>query len=1080
MKNYPNKRNARLGTSIVTLTMLMFAVFPALSQKLDMEKMKDLEPRSIGPAGMSGRVTAIDVVLDNPAVMYIGTASGGLWKSESGGVDWEPIFDDEQVASIGALAIDQNNPDVIWVGTGEGNPRNSNTGGYGMYKSIDGGKSWKLMGLEKTRHIHRVIIHPQDGNTVYVGATGSPWGPHPERGVYKTTDGGETWHQVLFVNELTGVGDMVMDPSNPNKLFVNMWEHQRWPWFFKSGGSGSGLHVTFDGGKTWKRLTEEDGLPEGELGRMGLAIARSNPKIVYALIESKKNALYRSNDGGFTWEKVGEENIGDRPFYYAEIYVDPKNENRVYSLFSRVNVSEDGGRTFRSFMSRNIHPDHHAWWIHPEDPGFMINGNDGGMAITHDRGETWYFVANLPVGQFYHINVDMEQPYHVFGGLQDNGSWRGPGYTWSSGGIINTYWDQLYGGDGFDVVPDQSDPRYCYAMSQQGNVGRIDILTGKTKSIKPVHPEGIDLRFNWNAGIAHDPFDNKTIYFGSQFLHKSTDRGENWTIISPDLTTNDPEKQKYGESGGLTYDVTGAENHTCIMAIAPSPVQEGVIWVGTDDGNLQLTQDGGKTWTNLNKGLKDVPMGSWIPQIHASRYNAGEAFVVVNNYRRNDFSAYLYHSTDFGKSWKRLVDNSKIWGYVLSFEQDPIEPKLMFLGTEFGMYVSVDAGQVWTKWTNGFPTVSTMDMTIHPREYDLAIGTFGRSVYILDDIRPLREIAQKGINLLDKEIHVFTPPEAILANYRSSPGYYSAGDGYYNGENRRSGAMITYSVKEGEASENIPDRRSGFSRYGSFYGFGGGDESAEQSNLKRVTIEISDEEGNVIRTLTQVPKTGVNRVYWSLDKKGYRSPGSSAPRSGSQERGGGGNVLPGMYKIKMTFNGVSDSTMLAVKADPRTEFSVETARKNQEIAEELMKKMETLAIAIDRINECKTTMATINRQIPRKQTDAIKNLREVTKEVQASLKEITDVILPREDVQGIYRDPDLVTSKIRGVRSIVNETDPLNTTQQWSIEQIEQLIEQTMDKINRFFEEDWEKYKRAVEEAEISFFKEYEPLIISR
>jgi len=1078
MKNYPNKRNARLGTSIVTLTMLMFAVFPALSQKLDMEKMKDLEPRSIGPAGMSGRVTAIDVVLDNPAVIYIGTASGGLWKSESGGVDWEPIFDDEQVASIGALAIDQNNPDVIWVGTGEGNPRNSNTGGYGIYKSIDGGKSWKLMGLEKTRHIHRVITHPQDGNTVYVGATGSPWGPHPERGVYKTTDGGETWHQVLFVNELTGVGDMVMDPSNPNKLFVNMWEHQRWPWFFKSGGPGSGLHVTFDGGKTWKRLTEKDGLPEGELGRMGLAIARSNPKIVYALIESKKNALYRSNDGGFTWEKVGEENIGDRPFYYAEIYVDPKNENRVYSLFSRVNVSEDGGRTFRSFMSRNIHPDHHAWWIHPEDPGFMINGNDGGMAITRDRGETWYFVESLPVGQFYHINVDMEQPYHVFGGLQDNGSWRGPGYTWSSGGIINTYWDQLYGGDGFDVVPDQSDPRYCYAMSQQGNVGRIDIQTGKTKSIKPVHPEGIDLRFNWNAGMAHDPFDNKTIYFGSQFLHKSTDRGENWTIISPDLTTNDPEKQKYGESGGLTYDVTGAENHTCILAIAPSPVQEGVVWVGTDDGNIQLTQDGGKTWTNLNKELKDVPTGSWIPQIHASKYNAGEAFVVVNNYRRNDFSAYLYHTTDFGKSWKRMVDNSKIWGYVLSFEQDPVEPKLMFLGTEFGLYVSIDAGEAWTKWTNGYPTVSTMDMVIHPQEHDLVIATFGRSVYILDDIRPLRELAQKGTILLDSEINVFDPPEAILANYRSSPGYYSAGDGYYTGENRRSGAMITYSVKEGEASDNIPDSRSAFSRYGSFYGFGGGDESREESNLKRVTIKISDEEGNVIRTLTQVPKTGINRMYWGLDKTGYRSPGSSASRSRQQERGGGGSVLPGLYKIKMTFNGVSDSTMLTVKADPRTEFSVETARKNQEIAEELMKKMETLAIAIDRINECKTTMATINRQIPRKQTDAIKNLREVTKEVQASLKEITDVILPREDVQGIYRDPDLVTSKIRGVRSIVNETDPLNTTQQWTIEQIEQLIEQTMDKINRFFEEGWEKYKRAVEEAEISFFKEYDPLTL--
>lgn len=1075
MKNYLQSRSAIGKIGISSLLLLMFAVFPIMAQKLDMEKFKDLDPRSIGPAGMSGRVTAIDVVLNDPAVMYIGTASGGLWKSESGGIKWDPIFDKEQVASIGALAIDQNNPDVIWAGTGEGNPRNSLNGGYGIYKSIDGGKSWKLMGLEKTRNIHRIIIHPQNGDVVYVGAIGSPWGPHPERGVYKTTDGGESWHQILFVNELTGVGDMIIDPSNPNKLFVNMWEHQRWPWFFKSGGPGSGLHVTFDGGKSWKRLTDKEGLPKGELGRMGLAISRSNPKIVYAWIESKKNALYRSDDGGFKWSKVGENNIGDRPFYYADIFVDTKNENRVYTLFSRVNVSEDGGRTFRGFMTRSIHPDHHAWWIHPEDPDFMINGNDGGMAITRDRGETWHFVSNLPLGQFYHIDVDMEHPYHVFGGLQDNGSWRGPGYTWTNGGIINTYWDQLYGGDGFDVVPDRSDSRYCYAMSQQGNVGRIDLLTGRTKSIKPVHPEGTDLRFHWNAAIAHDPFDNKTIYFGSQFVHKSTDRGENWEIISPDLTTNDPEKQKYGESGGLTYDVTGAENHTCILAISPSPVQKDVIWVGTDDGNLQLTQDGGKTWTNLNNGFKDVPSGSWIPQIHPSRYNVGEAFVVVNNYRRNDFSAYLYHTTNFGKSWTRLADDSKVWGYVLSFVQDPVEPKLMFLGTEFGLYVSIDAGQVWTKWTNGFPTVSTMDMVIHPREHDLVIATFGRSVYVLDDIRPLRELAQNGVTLLEKEIHVFTPPIAVLANYKSSPGYYSAGDGYYTGENRARGAMISFSVKEGEASENIPTRSSGFGGYSGYGGFGGG-QSSGNNNLKRVKIEISDDQGKIIRTLTQVPKTGINRVYWGMDKKGYRSPGSSAPRTGSSERGGGGIALPGTYKVKMTFNGKSDSTNIEVKADPRIDFNVETVSKNQKIAEQLMKKMETLAIAIDRINESKTTMTAINKQIPRKQTDEIKNLKQVTKEVQASLKEITDKLSPREGVQGIYRNPNLVTSKLRGVRSITYEIDPLNTTQQITIEQIEKLVEETMEKINSFFETDWEKYKKAVEEAQISFFKEYEPL----
>jgi len=443
MNHYSNKVLGTTGKIISFALLFLITSGIVLSQKLDMDKLKDLKARSIGPAGMSGRVTSIDVVHNQSEIIFVGTASGGLWKSESGGVEWKPVFDKEKVASIGAVAIDQSNPDIIWAGTGEGNPRNSLNGGFGIFKSIDGGKTWKLMGLEKTRHIHRVIVHPTNSDIVYVGAIGTPWGPHPERGVFKTTDGGKTWEKVLFVNELTGAADLVMDPSNPNKLFAAMWEHHRWPWFFKSGGEGSGLYMTIDGGKNWKKLKDKDGLPKGELGRIGLAIARSNPKIIYAYIESKKNAIYRSVDGGYKWEKRGDNNIGGRPFYYAEIFVDPQNENRLYSLFSRVNISEDGGKTFSQLIGWNIHPDHHAWWIHPEDPDFMINGNDGGMAITHDRGKTWRFITNLPVAQFYHINVDNELPYNVYGGMQDNGSWRGPAYTWTSGGIINTYWDNL-------------------------------------------------------------------------------------------------------------------------------------------------------------------------------------------------------------------------------------------------------------------------------------------------------------------------------------------------------------------------------------------------------------------------------------------------------------------------------------------------------------------------------------------------------------------------------------------------------------------------------------------------------------
>ena len=421
---------------------------------------------------------------------------------------------------------------------------------------------------------------------------------------------------------------MVMDPINPDKIIVSMWEFRRWPWFFKSGGEGSGLYVTYDGGKNWAMRTSDDGLPEGELGRIGLAIARSNPKVVYALVEAKKNALYRSEDGGFSFRKVGEGgNIGNRPFYYSDIFVDPENENRIYSLFSIVTRSEDGGKTFETLLgyvgAGGVHPDHHALWIHPEDGSFLINGNDGGMAISRDRGDTWRFVENLPVAQYYHINIDNEWPYNIYGGMQDNGSWRGPAYVWRYSGIRNSYWEELSFGDGFDVVPDPSDSRFGYSMSQEGYVGRYDFRTGDSRRIRPVHPDGIPLRFNWNAGIAQDPHDASTIYFGSQFLHKSTDKGENWIVISPDLTTNDPEKQKQGESGGLTIDATGAENFTTILAIAPSPHEREVIWVGTDDGNLQLTRDGGDSWTISLSRLPGLPEGSWIPQITASVHNPG-------------------------------------------------------------------------------------------------------------------------------------------------------------------------------------------------------------------------------------------------------------------------------------------------------------------------------------------------------------------------------------------------------------------------------------------------------------------------
>jgi photosystem II stability/assembly factor-like uncharacterized protein len=1064
------------------LLLLVFAL-PALAQKLDMEHFKGMKARAIGPAGMSGRVTAVDVVLSDPDIIYIGSASGGLWKSTNGGINWQPLFDEQKVASIGAIAIVQSNPDVIYVGTGEGNPRNTQTSGNGMYKTLDGGKTWVHLGLDATRNIHRVIVHPENPDVVFVGAQGSAWGDTPDRGVYKSTDGGKNWNKILYNNERTGIAELVMDPENPNKLFAAMWEFRRWPWFFKSGGPGSGLYVTFDGGATWKKRTDEDGLPKGELGRMGIAIARSNPNIVYALIEAKKNGFYRSDDGGFKWRLVtdSDRNMGNRPFYYFEIYVDPVNENRIYSIHSRVTYSEDGGKTFKQLMTGGpVHPDHHAFWIHPKDPNFIIDGNDGGAAISYDRGKSWRFVENLPLAQFYHINVDMETPYNVMGGMQDNGSWRGPSQVWRAGGIRNYYWAEVAFGDGFDVVPDWSAPdRYGYAMSQGGNLRRFDLNTGMQKNIRPIHPDGVELRFNWNAGLAHDPKDPKTIYYGSQFLHKSIDRGNSWEIISPDLTTNDPEKQKQLESGGLTYDVTAAENFTSIIAVDLSPVQQGVIWVGTDDGNVQVTQDGGKTWANVVKNIKGVAPGSWVPQIRASTYNAGEAFVVFDDHRRNNWQPYVYQTKDFGKSWKRLADKDKVWGYALCFVQDPVEPKLMFLGTEFGLYVSIDAGENWSKWTQGFPTVSTMDMVIHPREHDLVIATFGRAAYILDDIRPLRALARDGIQTLEKKLAVFEAPDAVRAIRAQAPGTRFVADAEFAGENRSSGALLTYWIKpEKETAEPTNGRKAT-----------NGDDEADadapqRKKADKVKIQIVDANGKVIRNLQADAKPGMNRTTWGLRRKGVRTPNLFGRRFGGQQRRdvepAGRNVMPGTYTVRFTYGKAVDSTKVTVKLDPRVQVSMADLEANDAMQARLEKSQQVLADALKRITDAGNTIKTVNGQLKDRKEKEAKEAMKKGKDVQKQLKEVRELFSPKE-VQGFTRDPKLVTFRLFGAsRYLRSSWDAPGPTEITAVEQAEKALEEALAKVNDFFQTTWPEYKTAVDAANISFFEEYKPLKLEK
>ena len=1059
---------------LYTLILLFTIAFTGNSQQLDMSLMQDMQPRNIGPAGMSGRVTAIDVVTENPDVMYVGTASGGLWKSTSGGIKWDPVFDNELTASIGAVAIQQSNPSVIWVGTGEGNPRNSLNGGYGVYKSLDGGKNWKSMGLENTRHIHRVIIDPTNPDVVYVGAIGSPWGEHPERGVFKTTDGGKTWKKILFNNNKTGVADMVMDPSNPNKLFVAMWEHKRDPWFFKSGGTGSGMYMTHDGGDTWKKLSDTDGLPKGDLGRIGIAIARNNPDVVYALVEAKKNALYRSDDGGFNWKKINEKSdIGNRPFYYSEIYVDPQNENRVFSIFTYVNVSEDGGKNFSQLMGaygvdNGVHPDHHAWWIHPTNGKFMIDGNDGGMNITKDGGKTWRFIGNLPVAQFYHIAVDNEFPYNVYGGMQDNGSWRGPAYVWRTQGIRNHYWQEISFGDGFDVVPDPDDSRYGWSMSQQGFVSRYDWQTGNNYSVRPTHPDpDVALRFNWNSAINIDPFDSNTIYFGSQFVHKSTDKGLTWDVISPDLTTNDPEKQKQSESGGLSMDATGAENHTTILVIEPSPLEKDMFWVGSDDGRVHYTQNGGQNYTEVTKNLKGLPSGSWIVQIKASNKNRGEALLIANDYRRFNYTPYAYRTTNYGKSWTRIVDANDVQSYTLSIVEDPEEKNLLFLGTDDGLYVSVDAGSNWAKWTKGFPTTSVKDLVIHPREHDLVIGTFGRAAWILDDIRPLRAIAKER-STLSRKLNLFQPPTAYEAAYQQPTGSRFGGDALFNGENKDGGAQIRYFMTKVKAPKKKKDGKDD-------------DEISDSSEMKdkkpkwdSIHLKIYDGSRQIRHLKTKAPdSTGIHTMTWRLNEAGGDRPSRTIRKRRNEP--GGVKVKPGTYRLVMSYGDQTSEQSITIATDPRLEVSQKAINEGYERGKLLEKYTQTAADAVKQLVESKNIAKSYQKDLKEKDKEANKESIKAAKDIMKEIDEVMALYIGKEDKrQGITRNPAPTVMRRIGVARQYSGSRPngMTATEDRLLDQAKTELESAITKTNSFFTEQWATFEAQMKALDVLPFKE--------
>ncbi|MBU2437871.1 MAG: hypothetical protein KKC69_01820, partial [Acidobacteria bacterium] len=710
-----------------------------------------MEWRNIGPAEMGGRTVDIDVVESSPWIIYAAIGPSGVWKSVTNGFTWEPVFEKESTVSVGDIAIDQSRPATVWVGTGEATSRNSTTIGDGVYRSTDGGKSWVHHGLRDTRHISRIVIDPVNPDTVYVAAMGHLWGPNEERGIYKTEDGGETWDKILYVNETTGCADLVMDPSDSLILYAASYDHRRYPYYFRSGGPGSAVYKTVDGGRNWKKLTKD--LPEGTLGRIGLDVSRSSPNVVYALIEHEDGGIWRSEDKGESWARTCDNEtyvmVNNRPFYYSQIRIDPSNDETVY-VFSGGNfVSHDRGQKFRS-VSGGTHPDHHALWIDPKNPLHLIDGNDGGIDISYDGGRSWWGARNMILSEVYQIGYDMRDPYYVYCGLQDNGLWGGPSATYDAKGITNEDWYAVGGGDGFYAQVDPEDHTVVYGNSQMNGLYRFDLKTGLSKTIRPLASlKDKPYRYNWNAPILISPHDAKTVYTAGNVLFRTRNGGVTWETISPDLTTDDPDKQK--DSGGpITPDNTGAEVHCTIITITESPVEAGVIWCGTDDGNVQVTRDGGKTWANTVGNIMGLPPNTWCSRIEASHFKAGTAYVAFDGHRTDDYGTYVYKTSDFGKTWTS-VRGDLPFGWVHVIREDLKNPNLLFVGMEFGVFASLDGGRSWFSPGKPLPTLAVRDIAVHPSG-DLIIGTHGRGVWIMDDILPLQEMTPE---VMAKDVYFF-------------------------------------------------------------------------------------------------------------------------------------------------------------------------------------------------------------------------------------------------------------------------------------------------------------------------------------
>jgi photosystem II stability/assembly factor-like uncharacterized protein len=915
---------------------------------------------------MSGRIAAVTATRQNGRItVYAGSASGGVWKSVNGGTSFKPVFDSANSLSIGAVTVDPTNPDTIWAGTGESWVRNSVSIGDGVYKSTDGGENWTNVGLKDSEHIAKILVDPRNGNNVLACATGHLWDDSDSGGVFRTTDGGKTWRKVLAgANRSTGCSMLTMSAQAPATIYASLWDFRRQAWTFRSGGPGSGIFKSTDGGEHWSEISQSSakGLPAKPYGRIAIAVAPSKPQTVYAMIESAKSSLYRSDDGGANWTKLdASQYMVWRPFYFGNLIVDPKDPEKVFKVDLVLLLSVNGGKSF-SPVSGGAHGDFHDLWIDPADTNTIFAGDDGGLWISHDGGTRWEHVLSLPVSQFYHVSVDSAEPYRVYGGLQDNSSWVGDSSY--PGGISNSRWENMFGGDGFWTWEDPSDPAYVYAEAQGGEIGRVNRYTHETRAIKPYPDYGEKkLRFNWNTPIQMSPNEKGTIYMGAQFLFRSRDHGQSWDRISPDLTTNNPEKQKQEESGGVTVDNSSAEMNNSIYSISESPRNGQIIWVGTDDGNVQLTRDAGKTWTNVSAAIPGRGQDPWISWVEASRYDEGAAYVTVDRHMYGDMTPHLLRTTDFGKTWTALpLAPNNVRGYAHVIKEDTVNRNLLFLGTEFGLWVTTDGGQRWAQYKGqGFPQVAVRDIVAHPRTSDLVLATHGRGIWIVDDISPLRAL---NTETLTEDAGFLPVPQSV--QWMEVGGGWAEGDGTFTGPNRPDAAFIPY-----------------YQRARHIYG-----------DLK---MEIFDSAGKLVDTVAASKHRGVSRATWSMHLKPPTVPPAASAAFAAAI---GPRVVPGTYTVKLTRGDKVYTSQLNVALDPRATYTVEDKRAQFELVNRLAALLNHMSWAVDAIIGVRDTA------IQQKKTDLAEAADKIRAKIVATKEggAITGEERLREFLAGLYGD----------------------------------------------------------------------------